>query len=107
MGLDGPPGGGGDWFAVEEPTGVGEAVLDALELAEDNVKVCKLNKSKSLWSPYFWSFDMYKSESIPTMQTPSCRSAILSHCSHVVFIVSTHCRFSSTSPRLSPPSPKL
>lgn len=44
VGLDGPPGGGGDWFTVEEPTGVGEAVLDALELAEDNVKVCKLRK---------------------------------------------------------------
>ncbi|CAN0059941.1 unnamed protein product, partial [Hapterophycus canaliculatus] len=42
-GLDAPPGddGGGDWFAVQEPTGVGEAVLDALELAEDRVKeVC-------------------------------------------------------------------
>ncbi len=47
VGLDGPPG-GGDWFGadadkpVEEPTGVGEAVLDALELAEDNVKVCAI-----------------------------------------------------------------
>eukprot|EP00752_Nemacystus_decipiens_P003214 g2975.t1 len=41
VGLDGPPGGGGDWFEVEEPAGVGEAVLDALEVAEDNVKeVC-------------------------------------------------------------------
>lgn len=46
VGLDGPPGGGGDWFAVEEPTGVGEAVLDALELAEDNVKVCKSRRIK-------------------------------------------------------------
>ncbi|CAN0432812.1 unnamed protein product, partial [Ectocarpus fasciculatus] len=41
VGLDAPPGDGGDWFSVEEPTAVGEAVLDALELAEDNVKeVC-------------------------------------------------------------------
>ncbi|CAM9459336.1 unnamed protein product [Ectocarpus sp. 8 AP-2014] len=41
VGLEAPPGGAGDWFSVEEPTGVGEAVLDALELAEDNVKeVC-------------------------------------------------------------------
>lgn len=38
VGLDAPPG-GGDWFLVEEPRGVGEAVLDALELAEDSVKV--------------------------------------------------------------------
>lgn len=37
-GLDGPPG-GGDWFSAEEPVGVGGAVLDSLELAEDNVKV--------------------------------------------------------------------
>ncbi|CAM9791582.1 unnamed protein product [Pylaiella littoralis] len=40
VGLDGPPG-GGDWFSVSEPSSVGGAVLDALELAEDNVKeVC-------------------------------------------------------------------
>lgn len=40
VGLDAPPG-GGDWFSVEEPRGVGEAVLDALELAEDGVKVVR------------------------------------------------------------------
>lgn len=38
VGLDAPPG-GGDWFSVDDPRGVGEAVLDALELAEDGVKV--------------------------------------------------------------------
>lgn len=38
-GLDAPPG-GGDWFEVDEPRGVGESVLDALEIAEDSVKVC-------------------------------------------------------------------
>lgn len=42
-GLDAPPGddGTGDWFSAQEPTGVGEAVLDALELAEDRVKVSR------------------------------------------------------------------
>ena len=40
VGLDAPPE-GGEWFSVEEPRGVGEAVLDALELAEDSVKVCE------------------------------------------------------------------
>lgn len=54
VGLDGPPGGGGDWFAVEEPTGVGEAVLDALELAEDNVKVCTTRKSEHAGFPTFY-----------------------------------------------------
>lgn len=38
VGLDGPPS-GGDWLSVAEPIGVGETVFDALELAEDNVKV--------------------------------------------------------------------
>lgn len=38
-GLDAPPG-GGDWFEVDEPRSVGDSVLDALEVAEDSVKVC-------------------------------------------------------------------
>lgn len=45
--LDAPPG-GGDWSLAEEPSAVAESVLDALEIAEDSVKV-RDPVPKSFW----------------------------------------------------------